>query len=1503
MNARLGPDSGDALVYWIGRDGRILDISEPVCAFLGYPRDQLVTLSIWDINRAFPAERWLDHWASLQEARQFRFQGAHWRRDGSRCEVEVVAHWVDLGGPPHICAVVTPLTEGRKDYVTLRDSEARLALALDVSGQAPWELDLITGQAMLGQAHAALLGRGPTERLADRETWLGWVHPADQNQIVRLFEQAVSGQIKELKVDFRMRHAAGHWVWLRTIARVVQWDEMGRPSRMLGTHLDITASKRAEEALQLTQASIDRASIAIAWHDREGRIIYINEKGCRSLGYPRDELIGCRVDKFDPEFPIEDHDAAWERLKRKGLHVFESRHVTKDGRSFPVEITATHIATDEKEFSLSFVRDISERKAAEQSLRSSEAFLDSIIKQNPMPLIIFDGKGDVVRHNQAAIELFRATGAPERLEDYNLFEDDRVRGGGHLEELPKVLSEGRTIRFQNRFELRQANGNPVLELDTTLFPIRNANGDITHFALTHVDITELKAAEARLRYHLDSEQALADISALMIKPGWDDLDARLNWMLERIGELTQADRTFLFAITADGLTATNTHEWCAPGITPQILDLQDIRTADHSPFFESLRDGQAVTARADDPDYPLRFKPRLPEPGLHSLICIPVVGGNRLLGFLGLEAIKRQRAWSQIDVRFLRLVAEIVAHTQQHLQSYRAQGEHTWFLESLDRISRILTRSRRDANIMTDLTREIRDIFQADRAYLLHPCDPDAETVEVTVEAARTEYSGTLPETRVIEPNATLRAVFRQALASKGPVLTGFEPDSEDFRQYGTRSRMAIALRPEAHQPWQLGLHQCDAPRDWTGNEQRLFQTIAERIGDALSGHLLLRQLTESEGRYRAVFDNTLDAVIIHDAEGHIMAVNKSMLDIFGLDAQDIATCTVADLCGPGPYQESRLRLHLWNGVMTGDMARFEMVCRRPKDGQVFPVEVILRAIPFGDRQAILANVRDITERTRAEEALRQSEERFAKAFRANPAAMLISTIEEGRIIDVNDRWQSLFGGTRQELIGRTTTEVGVWQRSDVRAEAIEQFRRDGQVRDVPMVFFTRAGVPLDILWSAETITVGDEKVFLSLVNDLTEQKRAEHALRESEARLSAAIESIPFDFFLLDINGQYVLQNTASRRRWGDVVGRDAATATVHQGQDASWGAKLDAVRGGEIVDAELEVNVDGEELFFRNVLAPVKDGDGVRGIVELTMDITARKRTESELESYRSHLEELVSERTAALQQAMSQLMQAEKLAALGNLVAGLAHELNTPLGNARMVASTLAEHINDLAGAIERGALSRAQLMAFLETGLESVDLLERNTVRAADLISHVKEVAIDQTSVRRRVFNLLHTTEEVLSTLSPTLKRTEHRIEIDIPPNLEMDSYPGPLEQIITNLVSNSLTHGFAGIQSGLIRIEAHALDDEFIRFSHADDGVGIPPDVRTRVFDPFFTTRLGQGGSGLGLYIVYSLVTGALGGQITVTSGEGQTGTLFTLTLPRRAPERQSSQARTAQDVF
>jgi signal transduction histidine kinase len=203
-----------------------------------------------------------------------------------------------------------------------------------------------------------------------------------------------------------------------------------------------------------------------------------------------------------------------------------------------------------------------------------------------------------------------------------------------------------------------------------------------------------------------------------------------------------------------------------------------------------------------------------------------------------------------------------------------------------------------------------------------------------------------------------------------------------------------------------------------------------------------------------------------------------------------------------------------------------------------------------------------------------------------------------------------------------------------------------------------------------------------------------------------------------------------------------------------------------------------------------------------------------------------------------------------------------------------------------------LSRTQIVDFFVDGREMVNLTNRAIERAIELVDAFKQVAIDQTSERRRRFDLPTVIEETIATLRPGFKHEPWQIEIDVPQGIEMDSYPGPLEQIVVNLVLNSIRHGFEGRNHGKVTIGGHRetradIDSAQIVLTFADDGVGIAPENLGRVFDPFFTTRLGQGGSGIGLHISHRIATTVLGGNIAVESVPGS-GTVFTLTVPQRA---------------
>ncbi len=278
--------------------------------------------------------------------------------------------------------------------------------------------------------------------------------------------------------------------------------------------------------------------------------------------------------------------------------------------------------------------------------------------------------------------------------------------------------------------------------------------------------------------------------------------------------------------------------------------------------------------------------------------------------------------------------------------------------------------------------------------------------------------------------------------------------------------------------------------------------------------------------------------------------------------------------------------------------------------------------------------------------------------------------------------------------------------------------------------------------------------------------------------------------------------------------------------------------------------------------------------------------QRTAALLEANRA-LERTLDE----LRAAQGQLIQSEKMASLGQLVAGVAHELNTPIGNALVTASILEGAAIDLQSSVVRGELRKSELLKYIETNLPMVELISRSCRRAADLISSFKQVAVDQTSELRRVFDLRALVEDNVAAVRPGFRRMPWVIEVDIMAGIACDSHPGPLGQVVANLVQNAVMHGFDGRDRGTLTISASLIGD-MVELRFTDDGAGMPAEVLKRIFEPFYTTRLGQGGSGLGLSIVLNIVTGLLGGSLQATSEAGR-GTCVAVRFPVVAPQRRS----------
>jgi PAS domain S-box-containing protein len=403
---------------------------------------------------------------------------------------------------------------------------------------------------------------------------------------------------------------------------------------------------------------------------------------------------------------------------------------------------------------------------------------------------------------------------------------------------------------------------------------------------------------------------------------------------------------------------------------------------------------------------------------------------------------------------------------------------------------------------------------------------------------------------------------------------------------------------------------------------------------------------------------------------------------------------------------------------------------------------------------------------------------------------------------------------------------------------------------------------------------------------------------RRSASKDAAAAAMLPIQALLDSIDDLAWIKDTESRfilvnRKFGEVFGVAPSALIGKTDFDLSAPEVAAVYREDDIKVMQSKEPSRQEEQIARSltevgwsetIKVPVFDVAGrVIGTAGVARDVTEMRRARDLLEIRVEERTQELSDTVHRLKSAQTELITKEKMAALGAMVAGIAHELNTPIGTSLTVASTLHDHTEAFRAQMASG-LTRSALDRYVESAREGIDILSRSLRKASELVSSFKQVAVDQSSTHLRTFKLDQSVSEIVLLMGPSLRRSTHSITCNVPKDIELNSFPGPLGQVLTNLINNALIHAFESRTNGSIAITAQRQGATQVKLSVSDDGQGISDEHLQHIFDPFFTTKLGRGGSGLGLSIVYNLVVEILEGEIHVDSIP-ERGTTFTLILP------------------
>ncbi len=542
---------------------------------------------------------------------------------------------------------------------------------------------------------------------------------------------------------------------------------------------------------------------------------------------------------------------------------------------------------------------------------------------------------------------------------------------------------------------------------------------------------------------------------------------------------------------------------------------------------------------------------------------------------------------------------------------------------------------------------------------------------------------------------------------------------------------------------------------------------------------------------------------------------------------------------------------------------------------------------------------REVNERKTIESALRKSEEQVRLLL--DSSEEIIYGIDlKGHCTFANlaclkmlgyDELSELLGQNMHTLIHHSLPDGSAYP---AEACAIFKAHHTGESTHCDTeVFWRRDGSNFPVTYNAYPIF--QDKVIQGTVVtaiDITEQKEVQDALDRSNEALYRAQEIAHI--------GSWDWNIVTGELAWSDEIYRifgltrqqfpatyEAFLNTIHPDDKEAVAKAVDAavadVDAGYSIEHRI-IRPDGEERIVHEHGIVYWDGNhkAIR-MIGAVHDITELKQNEHAINQLNEELEERVEARTAELKRTQSELAQKEKMASLGDLVAGVAHEINTPVGIGVTASSHLAEQLESYQERYDNNTLTRGDFEKLLSTAIESTQMVSHNLKRAASLIHSFKQIAVDQSSDERRSFFIHDYIKEMMWSLHPKLKNTPFEVEINCPENIYIYSYPGVFSQIITNFVVNSLVHGFAGATSGKITMNISQDANNFI-FNYRDDGKGIKKEALKRVFDPFFTTRRGSGGSGLGMNIVYNLVTQKLGGTIVCSSSSGE-GAIFEISVP------------------
>jgi PAS domain S-box-containing protein len=1340
--------------------------------------------------------------------------------------------------------IFTDNTERREAQEALRALEERFFLAFNSSPQSMVITTLEEGRYIeVNESYLRLTGYSREEVIGRRSTDLNvWVNPEERAAVVETLKR--EGRARNIEIRFRKR-SGEEMVMLFSAELITLNDERC----LLTATTDITERKRAEEALR---ASEERFAIAFsATPDpvtistlSEERYLDVNEAFLRITGYAREEIVGRAASETGFWVNWQDRDLVTQALrKNRRVRNLEIKYRAKSGKTRTALLSAQIIDLDGRECALAVYNDITEREKAARIqaavYRISEA-ANSAENLQALFRSIHEIVGELLPAQNFYIALYDS--ASEEV-SFPYFVDERdpppqprkfgkgltehvIRSGRPVQVVPERL---RHLVEEGKAELIGAHssdwfGVPLKAQDKTIgaLVLQSYNEDLRFdeeeknilvFVSTQVAMAiERKRAEEQLRQRVDQLQTIYHLSDALSRA--EDVEEIYEESLNAFERALKVSRSSLLLFDTDGVIRFKAWH----GLSEEYR--REVEGHSTWPGEEKNAHPVFIPDVREAPDL-RELSAAICDEGIRALGIIPLVYQTRLLGKFMLYYDNPHRFTAE-ESQLAQTIASHVAFAIERKRSEEA------LRASEERFSKAFNLS---PNAM--VLHNLRDgrIVAANDIYLR------------AVGYSREEVLGRTSEELTMWPEPD-REAFLQLLRERREIrdyeINFFTRAGEARR--GLLSAEVIELGGEKFVL--IGVYD-----------------VTERIkADAA--------LRASEERFSKAFHASPNPMTINRfRDGLYIDVNEAAVQASGYAREEMIGHTADEL---GIWVNRQERDKILRLLRRHRLIRNLETCYVTKSGDVRVVLVSAEIIDLDGEKCLLSTTSDITERKRAEEALRASEERFSKAFHASPDSMSIATLDEGRYIDVNEAFLRLNKLTREEVIGHTAVELALWARPEDRARMVDELRRHGRVHEMEMEARTRDGEKRVLLLSGEVIEIGGELCALTTGNDITERKRAEQErdellAREQRAReeaerervtLNAAIEQMGEGLMIFDPAGRVVRANEQALKIFGysleEITSGSPETLAAGRFSDEDGNtipvSDLPiqvALREKRIIERRLwYIRPDGRRVLLTHTASPFfSERNLLAGAIALARDITEREREHERLQ-------------------------QADKLRALGQLASGVAHNFNNALAailgytqlSLQKAASAEVEKNLQI---IERSARDAARMV-------ERIHNFSRGGSAREDFIPlpliEILRDAIDMTRPRWR------DDAEALGI------KYEVTLDWQAEESLMVNGEPSELREVFINILLNALDAMPAG---GEISLRA-SRDQSRAVVKIADTGSGMTEEVKRRIFEPFFTTK-GMLGLGMGLSEGYRIVE-RHGGRIEVESQTGQ-GTVFTVSLP------------------